>query len=46
MNQAAEAFPNVSPGQPQGSQTDIADMLRACFQKQREAYFASRTCWR
>ena len=40
MNQAAEAFPNVSPGQPQGSQTDIADMLRACFQKQREAYFA------
>jgi coniferyl-aldehyde dehydrogenase len=40
MNQAAEAFQTQPPLPQQVAPTDIADMLRASFQKQREAYLA------
>lgn len=40
MNQAAEAMHTDSPGPGQSTQTDIANMLRAAFQKQRAAYLA------
>jgi coniferyl-aldehyde dehydrogenase len=40
MNQAVEAI-RTDPSSPQqGTQTEIVDMLRSCFQKQREAYLA------
>jgi coniferyl-aldehyde dehydrogenase len=40
MNQAAEAFQTQPPVPQHVAPTDIADMLRASFQKQREAYLA------
>ena len=40
MNQAVEAIHTVPSSQPQSTQTEIADMLRACFHKQRESYLA------
>jgi coniferyl-aldehyde dehydrogenase len=40
MNQAAEAFQTQPPVPQQVAPTDIADMLKASFQKQRGAYLA------
>ena len=40
MNQAVEAMHTDSPRPQQSTQTDIANMLRAVFQKQRAAYLA------
>ena len=40
MNQAAEAVLTERPDPLQDTQSANADMLRACFQKQREAYLA------